>query len=109
METRRENPRLALVVSPRLLGDTLACALRAEGLEVVVALDESALTGGIDIAIVSETPSPSIDVPVVIRLPAPSDDGVGAVMRRGHADEPVSLRDVRSIIATLRLGSVRDG
>lgn len=102
MDNPSRTPRLALVVNPRLLGETLARALRAEGLEVVLAADDQTLDDGIDIAIVSDPPSDWVDVPVIIRLPAPCDGGVGTVTRRGHASQAVPLHDVRSVLATLR-------
>ena len=102
-----EIPRLALVVSPRLLGDALARALRAEGLEVIIADDEAGIDNEIDIVIVSDPPSQSVDVPVLIRLPAPADHGVGTVTRRGCAEESVALPDVRSVLATLHGGDAK--
>ena len=104
VEIVNEPRRLALAVNPRLLRETLALALRAEGLEVIAVTDASGLEG-VDIAIVSEPHAASIDVPLIIRLPAPSDDGVGTVTRRGHASEAVSLNDVGSDVATLRSGA----
>lgn len=89
--------RVALFVMPRLLRDTLARALTANGIEIV------ADTGRcVDVAVVSEEGS-ALAVParVVVRLPGETDAGVGTVTSAGRS-ALVVLDSLAAVVAVVR-------
>ncbi len=91
--------RVAVAVSPRLLGDTLAVALRAAGLTVVVVPETATDVGPFDLAVVN---GPShVDADVFVRLPDADDEGLGSVRRAGAPEERVALADLRSVITAV--------
>ena len=103
MRAVKERLRLALKVTPRLLGDTLARALRAEGVEVVVVSEGDADPANFDVAVVTDGTPCDIDAPLVIWLPSERGQGVGSVQHRGHPKVRTPLTDVGSILAALDL------
>ena len=101
-------PRLALVVAPRLLGDTLARALRDEGIEVVIVDRAGSVDGPVDVAVVSGDITVSIDAPVIVTLPGDQDAGVGSIRRHGNAAERLELPDIQTLVRTVRLEGLAD-
>lgn len=89
--------RVALFVMPRLLRDTLARALAADGIEIVADPAPS-----VDVAVVSEA-GVALAVParVVVRLPAETDAGVGTVTSAGRS-VLVVLDSLAAVVAVVR-------
>ena len=100
-------PRLALVVAPRLLGDTLARVLRNEGIEVVIAERGAALDEQVDVAVISGDISVAVHAPVVVTLPGDDDRGIGSIQRHGAAAEALDLPDIQALVRTLRMEGER--
>ena len=109
MRAVKERMRLALKVTPRLLGDTLARALRAEGVEVVVVSEGDADPANFDVAVLTDGSACDIDAPLVIWLPSERGPGVGWQQRRGHPKVRIPLTDVGSILAALDLDDPAGG
>ena len=89
------SPHIVVRVAPRLLGDVLCLALRSEGLEVELSLDDDPQEANVsskrfDLAIVTEPLSGDIIADTVLVL-APS--GVQLVSEREAQDRPLGGDD----------------
>lgn len=94
MSAPSASSTVALLVTPRLLRDTLARALRDSGIEVT---DDGR---DADVVVVSRS-VPSVPARVVVRLPAETDAGVGTVTSAGRS-ELVVLDSLSAVVAVVR-------
>lgn len=93
-----------LAVTPRLLHDTLAMALRTDGgFRVVEADERTPLTGhGADVAIVTGPRSGGLRPPVVVELPACESWSGGAWIEVEGVRRPAVVPTVAALAAVLR-------
>lgn len=89
---------VGLSVVPKLLSDTLALALAARDLEVVVGRRR---LGRVDVAVVDASGPGWVRARVVVRLPAPADAGLGTVTAGGHSEQ-VLLDSLAAVLAVVQ-------
>lgn len=100
MDDTGAGPRVVIAVQPRLLADSLARALRSDGVDVVVWLDtqDDRL---FDMAIIMDsTPQPP-DAPVVVRLPSADDATAEGSVTTVDGTQAALLDDLRGLIDTI--------
>lgn len=100
MEGSPHTRRVAIAVDPRLLADTLSCALARDGVEIVNCADGSAALGSFDLAVVTSDRPPGLSAHVVVVLPAADGDGLGSVTTP-HGTKPTRLDDLATVLETL--------
>lgn len=101
MVTTVARRRIAILVEPRLLAETLLLALRRRDVEVVIELDVPPGDQRVfDVAVVTDGVPPGTAADVVIRLPRANAGDAGSVTT-AEGTEPAALGDLAALLETL--------